>query len=32
MFLCMAASINATKTVDELVQDLGTQIRVLLQG
>ena len=32
MFLGMAASINATKTVDELVQDLGTQIRVLLQG
>lgn len=30
MFLSMAASINATKTVDELVQDLRVQIRVLL--
>ena len=30
MFLGMAASVNATKTVDELMQDLGTQIRVLL--
>ena len=30
MFLSMAASINATKTVDELVQDVRNQIRVLL--
>lgn len=32
MFLSLAASINATKTVDELGQDLRAQIRVLLQG
>lgn len=32
MFLSMAASVNATKTVDELAQDLRAQIRVLLQG
>lgn len=30
MFLSMAASINATKTVDELAQDVRNQIRVLL--
>ncbi|MFJ6416296.1 TetR/AcrR family transcriptional regulator [Paeniglutamicibacter sp. NPDC091659] len=30
LFLSMAASINATKTVDELVQDVRNQIRVLL--
>ncbi|MFB0833619.1 hypothetical protein ACX8Z9_04280 [Arthrobacter halodurans] len=28
MFLGMAATINATKTVEEIVQDLGAQIRV----
>ena len=30
MFLTMAASTNATKTVEELVQDLRSQIRVVL--
>lgn len=32
MFLSMTASINATRTVDELLQELRNQIRVLLQG
>jgi TetR/AcrR family transcriptional regulator len=32
MFLGMASSINVTKTVEDLVQDLETQIRVLLKG
>ncbi|POH57162.1 TetR/AcrR family transcriptional regulator [Arthrobacter glacialis] len=32
MFLSMAISINATKTVNELLQELKIQIRVLLQG
>ncbi|POH71843.1 TetR/AcrR family transcriptional regulator [Arthrobacter glacialis] len=32
MFLSMAISINAAKTVNELLQELKIQIRVLLQG
>lgn len=32
MFLGMAVNINATKTVAELLQEIETQIRVLLRG
>ena len=30
MFLSMAATINIANTVDDLVQDIRTQVRVLL--
>lgn len=32
MFLSMAVNINATKTVDELLQEIRIQIRVLVHG
>ena len=32
MFLSMAANINATKTVNELLQEIRIQVRVLLHG